>query len=257
MNIEGAGALVTGAASGLGAAVARMLAARGAAVTIFDRNGEAGEKLAAEIGGKAVQGDVTSDADAQAAIKVAASARGGLRILVNCAGVGTAGRILGREGPQPLGDFEQVIRVNLIGTFNMMRLAAAHMAEREQDEGQDSRQDNGVIVNTASVAAFEGQIGQAAYAASKGGIVSLALPAARELARFRIRVNTVAPGIFLTPLLQGLPQEVQESLAGQIPHPSRLGDPAEFADTVRFLVENDYMNGEVIRLDGAIRMQPR
>ena len=253
MNIEGAGALVTGAASGLGAAVARMLAARGAAVTIFDRNGEAGEKLVAEIGGKAVQGDVTSDADAQAAINAAASTRGGLRILVNCAGVGTAGRILGREGPQPLGDFEQVIRVNLIGTFNMMRLAAAHMAEREQDEGQD----NGVIVNTASVAAFEGQIGQAAYAASKGGIVSLALPAARELARFRIRVNTVAPGIFLTPLLQGLPQEVQESLAGQIPHPSRLGDPAEFADTVRFLIENDYMNGEVIRLDGAIRMQPR
>ncbi|WCJ63649.1 SDR family NAD(P)-dependent oxidoreductase [Agrobacterium tumefaciens] len=253
MNIEGAGALVTGAASGLGAAVARMLAARGAAVTIFDRNGEAGEKLAAEIGGKAVQGDVTSDTDAQAAIKLAASTRGGLRILVNCAGVGTAGRILGREGPQPLGDFEQVIRVNLIGTFNMMRLAAARMTEREQDEGQD----NGVIVNTASVAAFEGQIGQAAYAASKGGIVSLALPAARELARFRIRVNTVAPGIFLTPLLQGLPQEVQESLAGQIPHPSRLGDPAEFADTVRFLVENDYMNGEVIRLDGAIRMQPR
>lgn len=253
MNIEGAGALVTGAASGLGAAVARMLAARGAAVTIFDRNGEAGEKLAAEIGGKAVQGDVTSDADAQAAIGTAASAKGGLRILVNCAGIGTAGRILGRDGPQPLGDFERVIHVNLIGTFNMMRLAAANMAEREQHEGQD----NGVIVNTASVAAFEGQVGQAAYAASKGGIVSLALPAARELARFRIRVNTVAPGIFLTPLLQGLPQEVQESLAGQIPHPSRLGDPAEFADTVRFLIENDYMNGEVIRLDGAIRMQPR
>lgn len=253
MNIEGAGALVTGAASGLGAAVARMLAARGAAVTIFDRNGEAGETLAAEIGGKAVQGDVTSDSDAQTAIRAAASAKGGLRILVNCAGIGTAGRILGRDGPQPLSDFERVIRVNLIGTFNMMRLAAANMAEREQHEGQD----NGVIVNTASVAAFEGQVGQAAYAASKGGIVSLALPAARELARFRIRVNTVAPGIFLTPLLQGLPQEVQESLAGQIPHPSRLGDPAEFADTVRFLIENDYMNGEVIRLDGAIRMQPR
>ncbi|WP_296070569.1 SDR family NAD(P)-dependent oxidoreductase [uncultured Agrobacterium sp.] len=253
MKIEGAGALVTGAASGLGAAVARMLAARGAAVTIFDRNGEAGKKLATEIGATAVQGDVASDADAQLAVNAAASARGGLRILVNCAGVGTAGRILGREGPQPLGDFEKVIRVNLLGTFNMMRLAAARMAEVEPIDGAD----NGVIVNTASVAAFEGQVGQAAYAASKGGIVSLALPAARELARFRIRVNTVAPGIFMTPLLQGLPQEVQESLASQIPHPSRLGDPAEFADAVRFLIENDYMNGEVIRLDGAIRMQPR
>lgn len=253
MKIEGAGALVTGAASGLGAAVARMLAARGAAVTIFDRNGEAGQQLATEIGATAVQGDVASDADAQIAVNAAASAKGGLRILVNCAGVGTAGRILGREGPQPLGDFEKVIRVNLLGTFNMMRLAAARMAEAEPIDGAD----NGVIVNTASVAAFEGQVGQAAYAASKGGIVSLALPAARELARFRIRVNTVAPGIFMTPLLQGLPQEVQESLASQIPHPSRLGDPAEFADAVRFLIENDYMNGDVIRLDGAIRMQPR
>lgn len=253
MKIEGAGALVTGAASGLGAAVARMLAARGAAVTIFDRNGEAGQQLATEIDATAVQGDVASDADAQLAVNAAASAKGGLRILVNCAGVGTAGRILGREGPQPLGDFEKVIRVNLLGTFNMMRLAAARMAEAEPIDGAD----NGVIVNTASVAAFEGQVGQAAYAASKGGIVSLALPAARELARFRIRVNTVAPGIFMTPLLQGLPQDVQESLASQIPHPSRLGDPAEFADAVRFLIENDYMNGEVIRLDGAIRMQPR
>jgi NAD(P)-dependent dehydrogenase (short-subunit alcohol dehydrogenase family) len=253
MKIEGASALVTGGASGLGEAVARMLAARGAIVHIFDRNGEAGERLAAEIGGVAFAGDVTSEADAKSALDAAAKAGGGLRILVNCAGIGTAGRILGRDGPLPLADFERVIRVNLVGTFNMMRLAAAHMAETPA--GEDGA--GGVIVNTASIAAFEGQVGQAAYAASKGGIVSLALPAARELARVGIRVNTVAPGIFLTPLLHSLPEEVQQSLAAQIPYPSRLGDPAEFADTVRYLIENRYVNGEVIRLDGAIRMQPR
>jgi NAD(P)-dependent dehydrogenase (short-subunit alcohol dehydrogenase family) len=253
MKIEGASALVTGGASGLGEATARMLAARGAIVHILDRNREAGETLAREIGGVAFSGDITDEADAKFALNVAAGVGDGLRILVNCAGIGTAGRILGREGPLPLADFERVIRVNLIGTFNMMRLAAARMAEApEQEDGA-----RGVIVNTASVAAFDGQVGQAAYAASKGGIVSLALPAARELARFGIRVNTVAPGIFLTPLLHALPEEVQQSLAAQIPYPPRLGDPAEFADTVRYLIENQYVNGEVIRLDGAIRMQAR
>ena len=253
MKIAGASALVTGGASGLGEATARMLAARGAIVHILDRNREAGEKLAGEIGGAAFSGDVTDEADAKFALNVAAGVGDGLRILVNCAGIGTAGRILGREGPLPLADFERVIRVNLIGTFNMMRLAAARMAEAPECEDGA----RGVIVNTASVAAFDGQVGQASYAASKGGIVSLALPAARELARFGIRVNTVAPGIFLTPLLHSLPEEVQQSLAATIPYPPRLGDPSEFADTVRYLIENQYVNGEVIRLDGAIRMQAR
>lgn len=253
MRIKGASALVTGGASGLGEAVARMLAAEGAEVHVFDRNGEAAQKVAIEIGGTAHAGDVTSESDASVAIEAAAAAGDGLRILVNCAGIGTAGRILGRDGVMPLGDFERVIRVNLIGTFNMMRLAAQAMSANA--EGED--RSRGVIVNTASVAAFEGQVGQAAYAASKGGIVSLALPAAREFSRFGVRVNTVAPGIFLTQLLHTLPEEAQQSLAAQIPYPSRLGDPAEFADAVRFLVENQYVNGEVIRLDGAIRMQPR
>lgn len=253
MKVEGVSAIVTGGASGLGEAVARMLAARGARVHLFDRNGEAAARIAADIGVVALVGDVASESDAATAVEVAAKAGSGLRILVNCAGIGTAGRILGREGPMALDDFERVIRVNLIGTFNMMRLAAARMSGNEETEGGA----RGVIVNTASVAAFEGQVGQAAYAASKGGILSLALPAAREFARFGIRVNTVAPGIFLTPLLQGLSAEAQASLAGQIPFPPRLGAPAEFADAVRFVIENDYVNAEVIRLDGALRMQPR
>lgn len=253
MKIEGSSALVTGGGSGLGAATARLLAQRGAVVHVFDRNRQAAEAVAGEIGGVALAGDVTSEADAAAALDTAARAGDGLRILVNCAGIGVAGRILGKSGPMPLADFETVIRVNLVGTFNMMRLAAERMATLLEREDKA----RGVIVNTASVAAFEGQIGQAAYAASKGGIVSLALPAARELARFGIRVNTVAPGIFMTPLLHNLPQEAQESLAAAIPYPSRLGDPAEFADAVRFVIENQYINGEVIRLDGAIRMQPK
>ncbi|SMC86086.1 SDR family NAD(P)-dependent oxidoreductase [Rhizobium sp. RU36D] len=253
MIIEGAGAFVTGGGSGLGEAVARMLAARGAVVHLFDRNRDAAEKVAGEIGATAHVGDVVDEVSAGNALAAAAKSGNGLRILVNCAGIGTAGRILGREAVLPLTDFEKVIRVNLIGTFNMMRLAAEHMSKA--DELADHAR--GVIVNTASVAAFDGQVGQAAYAASKGGIVSLALPAARELARFGIRVNTVAPGIFLTPLLHTLPEEVQKSLAAQIPYPSRLGDPQEFADVVRFLIENQYINGEVIRLDGAVRMQPR
>lgn len=253
MRIDGTSAVVTGGGSGLGEATARLLAKLGAVVHVFDRNQATAEKVAGEIGGVALSGDVTNEDDAAKALDVAAKAGDGLRILVNCAGIGTAGRIVGKNGPMPLADFERVIRVNLIGTFNMMRLAADRMT------GLPERDDKarGVIVNTASVAAFEGQIGQAAYAASKGGIVSLALPAAREFSRFGIRVNTVAPGIFLTPLLYELPQEAQDSLAAAIPYPSRLGDPGEFADAVRFVIENQYINGEVIRLDGALRMQPR
>lgn len=253
MRIEGSSALVTGGGSGLGAATARLLARGGAAVHVFDRNREAAQAVAAEIGGVALFGDVTSEADAGAALDIAANAGDGLRILVNCAGIGVAGRIIGKAGTMPLADFETVIRVNLVGTFNMLRLAAERMSGlAERDDGA-----RGVVVNTASVAAFEGQIGQAAYAASKGGIVSMALPVARELARFGIRVNTVAPGIFLTPLLENLPPEAQQSLASGIPYPPRLGDPAEFADVVRFVIENQYINGEVIRLDGATRLQPK
>ena len=253
MKIAGSSALVTGGGSGLGAATARLLGQHGALVHIFDRNRDAAGALASEIGGVACVGDVTSEADVAAALDVANAAGNGLRILVNCAGIGWAGRILGKAGPLPLADFETVIRINLIGTFNVMRLAAERMAALPESEDQA----RGTIVNTASVAAFEGQIGQAAYAASKAGIVAMALPAARELARFGIRVNTIAPGIFMTPLLANLPEEAQASLAAAIPFPARLGDPAEFAHAVRFLVENDYINGEVIRLDGAIRLQPK
>lgn len=253
MKLEGAGAIVTGGASGLGRAVAGMLAESGAKVVVFDRNADAASKAAAEIGGIAVAGDVTSEQDADRAVDAAVETAGDLRILVNCAGIGTAGRVVGREGPQPLGEFEKVIRVNLIGTFNMLRVAAARMSVQEPLDDNE----RGIIVNTASVAAFDGQIGQAAYSASKGGIVSMALPIARELARFGVRVNTIAPGIFLTPLLQGMPEEIQQSLGASIPYPSRLGKPEEFASLVRFAIENPYLNGEVIRLDGAIRMAPK
>lgn len=253
MKLEGAGAIVTGGASGLGRAVAAMLAESGAKVVVFDRNADAASKAAAEIGGIAVAGDVTSEQDADRAVDAAVETAGDLRILVNCAGIGTAGRVVGREGPQPLGEFESVIRVNLIGTFNMLRVAAARMSVQEPLDDNE----RGIIVNTASVAAFDGQIGQAAYSASKGGIVSMALPIARELARFGVRVNTIAPGIFLTPLLQGMPEEIQQSLGASIPYPSRLGKPEEFASLVRFAIENPYLNGEVIRLDGAIRMAPK
>lgn len=183
----------------------------------------------------------------------AAAAAGPIRGLVNCAGIGPAARIAGKDGPMDLHDFEIVIRVNLIGTFNMLRLVADHMTRQEADENGE----RGVIVNTASVAAFDGQIGQAAYAASKGGIVSMALPAARELARFGIRVNTIAPGVFLTPLLKSLPQETQDGISAMIPHPKRLGDPDEFATAVRFCFENQYLNAEVIRLDGGVRLPPK
>lgn len=253
MKIDGSNALVTGGGSGLGEATARMLADHGAIVHVMDLNEAAAARVAGEIGGIAIAGDVASEADAERAIARAGQAGDGLRILVNCAGIGPAARVIGREGPMPLGDFERVIRVNLIGSFNMMRLAVAHMADLPERDDKA----RGAIVNTASVAATDGQIGQVAYAASKGAIVSMALPAARELARFGIRVNTIAPGIFATPLLKSLPAEVQQSLAASIPYPSRLGDPSEYADAVRFCIENQYLNAEVIRLDGAIRMQPK
>jgi len=245
MEISRTTALVTGGGSGLGAATARLLATQGAQVTILDRDGAAAASLAGEIGGVAVAGDVTSPDDVLAAIGASAAPP---RIIVNCAGIGTAGRVVGRDGPLPLDTFEKVIEVNLIGTFNVCRLAAAALSEAGH---------GGVIVNTASVAAFEGQIGQAAYAASKGGIVSMALPMAREFARFGIRVNTIAPGIFMTPLLGTLPAEAQTALAAGIPYPNRLGTPEEFARTVRYCIEMDYLNGEVIRLDGATRLAPR
>jgi NAD(P)-dependent dehydrogenase (short-subunit alcohol dehydrogenase family) len=253
MKLEGTGAIVTGGASGLGRAVVDLFAEAGAKVVVFDLNADAASEAAQSVGGVAVAGDVAKEEDADRAVDAAIESFGNLRILINCAGIGPASRIVGREGPMPLGDFERVIRVNLIGSFNMLRVAAARMSL------QDAVEDNerGVIVNTASVAAFDGQIGQAAYSASKGGIVSMALPAARELARFGIRVNTIAPGIFLTPLLQGMPEDVQQSLGASIPYPSRLGKPSEFAELARFMVENPYLNGEVVRLDGAIRMAPK
>ena len=253
MEISGRTAFVTGGGSGLGAATARALATAGARVAIFDRDAAKGEAVAQELGGRFFACDVSDAAGAEAAIAEAVAALGAPSVLVNCAGIGTASRIVGREGPMPLDAFERVIRVNLVGSFNMMRLAAAQMSTAEPDaNGQ-----RGVIISTASVAAFEGQIGQAAYAASKGGIVSLTLPAAREFARFGIRVLAIAPGLFLTPLLAELPDETRDALGASIPNPSRLGRPEEFADLVLAMVRNDYLNGEVVRLDGALRMQPK
>jgi NAD(P)-dependent dehydrogenase (short-subunit alcohol dehydrogenase family) len=252
MDIAGAHIAVTGGGSGLGEAVVMALAARGAKVTVIDRNAAAAQRVAGAAGGHALPLDVTDEA-AGAGLDTAIAAQGPLRGLVNCAGIGGASRIVGREGPMPLEAFERTIRVNLIGTFNMLRLAAARM----QGNDPDPDGGRGAIVNTASVAAFDGQIGQAAYAASKGGIVALALPAARELARFGIRVNTVAPGIFLTPLLAELPDAVQAGIAASIPFPPRLGDPAEFADVVLLCLTNSYLNAEVIRLDGGVRLPPK
>ena len=252
MDLSGSHVVVTGGASGLGAATARALAAAGARITVLDMAGDAATAVAQEIGGVAEALDVTTEAAADA-LDRAVDAQGPLRALVNCAGVGRAARIAGRDGPMPLDAFERTVRINLVGTFNMMRLAAHRMATTEPmaDGGR------GAIVNTASVAAFDGQIGQAAYAASKGGIVALALPAARELARFGIRVNTVAPGIFETPLLGELPDEVREGIVSSIPCPPRLGRPDEFAATVRWVLETDYVNAEVIRLDGGVRLPPK
>jgi len=253
MDIRGHAALVTGGGSGLGAATARMLADAGAKVAILDVNAKASAEVAIDINGIAVHCDVTDSASTEAAIAKAAADHGPARILVNCAGIGTAKRIVGKEGPMPLADYERVIRVNLIGTFNAMRLAAAAMAPLDPlADGE-----RGIIVCTASVAAYEGQIGQAAYASSKGGIVSLVLPAAREFAQFGVRVNAIAPGIFLTPMLLGLSQPAQDSLAASLPFPKKLGDPSQFAALVRHLIENRYINGEVIRIDAALRMAPR
>jgi len=253
MTPQGHAALVTGGASGLGAATATKLAAAGAKVAVLDVNLADAQALADKIGGIPIGCDVT-DAEATAAGFAAARAmHGPARILVNCAGVGPAKRIVGRDGPMPLADFEHVIRINLIGTFNALRLAAADMQSLDPlDDGE-----RGVIVSTASVAAYEGQVGQAAYAASKGGVVSLTMPAARELAQFGIRVNAIAPGIFGTPMLRALPEDVQQSLAASVPFPKLLGRPEQYADLVLHIVENRYLNGEVIRLDGALRMAPR
>jgi NAD(P)-dependent dehydrogenase (short-subunit alcohol dehydrogenase family) len=253
MKLAGAAAIVTGGGSGLGKATAEAFAAKGARVAVFDRNAEAAESVAKAIGGLALAGDVADSASAEAALAHAAAAHGAARILVNCAGIGVAKRVVGRDGPQPLGDFETVIRVNLVGTFNMIRLFATAASRLEPLEGGE----RGIVVNTASVAAFEGQVGQAAYSASKGGVVAMTLPIARELAQFGVRVNAIAPGLFLTPMLLGLPQEAQDSLGRSVPFPARLGDPAEYAALAAFIVENPYLNGETTRIDGALRLAPR
>jgi NAD(P)-dependent dehydrogenase (short-subunit alcohol dehydrogenase family) len=246
-------ALVTGGASGLGFAAARALIDAGAHVFVLDLPSSPGARVEEEHGGALtfVPGDVTSADDVTRALDIL-SERGPLRVVVNCAGIGPPGKVLSKDGPLPLEDFERIIRVNLTGTFNVLRLAAERISATESIDGE-----RGVVVNTASVAAFDGQIGQPAYAAAKGGIVSMALPIARELARHQIRVVTVAPGMFDTPLLKTLSEDIRQSLGAQVPHPSRIGDPAEFGALVRHIVENPMLNGEVIRLDGAIRMGPR
>jgi NAD(P)-dependent dehydrogenase (short-subunit alcohol dehydrogenase family) len=253
MEISGRTAFVTGGASGLGAATARALAAAGARIAIFDRDAAKGEAVAGEIGGRFVTVDVADAEGAETAVGAAIEALGPPAILVNCAGIGTAARIVGRDGPMPLSAFENVVRVNLVGSFNMLRLCASAMSLADPDDNGQ----RGVIISTASVAAYEGQVGQAAYAASKGGIVAMTLPAAREFARFGIRVLAIAPGLFLTPLLEELPEEARQGLGASIPFPSRLGRPEEFASLVLSMIGNDYLNGEVVRLDGALRMQPR
>ena len=253
MNIAGLGAIVTGGGSGLGEASAIRLAKAGAKVAIIDMNADAAAQVAARIGGLALPGDVTDEATMIAALEQAQAAHGPCRALINCAGIGVAKRVVGRDGPMPLAEFTRVIHVNLVGTFNMMRLAGAQMSKAPPLEDGE----RGVIISTASVAAFEGQIGQAAYAASKGGITALTLPVAREFAAFGIRVLTIAPGLFHTPLLSALPEEAQKSLGDSIPYPRRLGAPEEFASLVAHMVENRFLNGEVVRLDGALRLPPK
>ena len=255
MKFAGNTFIVTGGASGLGEATVRALHGAGANVVIADLNVEQGERLAAELGERAAfaRTNVADEADAKAAVDLAGSRFGGLQGLVNCAGIGNAGKVLGKDGPQPLADFARSVQINLIGTFNMIRLAAEAMSKgAPQADGE-----RGVIVNTASVAAYEGQVGQAAYAASKGGIVSMTLPIARELARFGIRVMTIAPGLFITPMMRGLPPEVQKSLGENTPFPPRLGEPEEFAKLALSIIDNVMLNGETIRLDGAVRLAAR
>jgi NAD(P)-dependent dehydrogenase (short-subunit alcohol dehydrogenase family) len=252
MEIQGRAAIVTGGASGLGLATAEMLIGAGAKVALLDIGAHVAD-AAGRIGGLGVRCDVADAASAEQALAEARAAHGPAAILVNCAGIAAARRIVGRDGPMPLAEFEQVIRVNLIGTFNLMRLAAADMAGLEPNPDGE----RGVIVSTASVAAFDGQIGQSAYAASKGGVAALTLPAAREFASHGIRVVTIAPGIFETPMLRGLPEAVQRSLAESVPFPKRLGQPQEYALLVRQILGNPMLNGETIRLDGAIRLAPQ
>ncbi|MFD2678934.1 SDR family NAD(P)-dependent oxidoreductase [Camelimonas lactis] len=252
MDINGVSAIVTGGGSGLGEATARALAAKGAKVAIIDLQDDRARAVAADIGGIAVRADVTSEADVRAALAAAAQAHGVVRIAVNCAGVAPAARVVGKKGPHPLEQFQKVININLVGTFNVIRLVAEGLVEADP-----VGEERGVIVNTASVAAFDGQIGQAAYAASKAGVAGMTLPVARDLAQYGVRVCTIAPGLFLTPMLLGLPEEAQKSLGQQSPFPSRLGNPSEYASLAVQIVENPMLNGETIRLDAAIRMAPR
>ena len=255
MKISGSSFLITGGASGLGAATARLLVKLGGRVLIADLNETAGTALVAELGVQAryVKCDVASESDAQNAVAQALKEFGSLQGAVNCAGIGTPAKVLGKEGPLALSAFSRVIQINLIGSFNILRLAAHAMSTQPPNEEGE----RGVIINTASVAAFDGQIGQPAYAASKAGVVGMTLPVARELARYGIRVMTIAPGLFETPMMAGLPQEVQESLGKTVPFPSRLGRPSEYAHLVQSIIENPMLNGETIRLDGALRMAPK
>lgn len=255
MLLLNANAIITGGVSGLGEATARQFVLQGANVLLLDLNEAKGNALAEELGAQAhfLKTDVSDEAAMQAAIDTMTDERGSLHILVNCAGISEAMKTVGKDGPHPLDRFERVIKVNLIGTFNAIRLAAAAMQQHEPNE----QGERGVIINTASVAAYDGQIGQAAYSASKGAIVGMTLPIARDLARDGIRVMTIAPGLFDTPLLAGLPEKARESLGQQVPFPARLGDPHEYALLAQHIVENPMLNGEVIRLDGAIRMAPR
>jgi NAD(P)-dependent dehydrogenase (short-subunit alcohol dehydrogenase family) len=253
MDLKGSTFIVTGGASGLGEGTVRTLAAGGANLVIADLQADRGTGLAQELSARFVKCDVTSEADGKGVVELAVKTFGGLQGLVNCAGIAIGEKTIGKEGPHALASFARVVTVNLIGTFNMIRLAADAMARGQPNAGGE----RGVIVSTASVAAFDGQIGQAAYSASKGGVVGMTLPIARDLARSGIRVMTIAPGIFLTPMLHSLPKEVQDSLGAQVPFPSRLGQPSEYAALVKHIVENPMLNGEVIRLDGAIRMAPK
>jgi NAD(P)-dependent dehydrogenase (short-subunit alcohol dehydrogenase family) len=252
MDIAGKVFIVTGGASGLGEGTARMLATAGGKVVVADVQADKGQALAKEIGGAFVKCDVTQEADAQATVAQAVS-MGKLMGLVNCAGIAIGAKTVGKDGPHPLASFARVININLVGSFNMIRIAADAMCKNEPEPTKE----RGVLINTASVAAYDGQIGQAAYSASKGGIAGMTLPIARDLARNGIRCMTIAPGIFGTPMMFGMPQEVQDSLAASVPFPSRLGTPADYAKLVKHIIENDMLNGEVIRLDGAIRLAPK